>query len=121
MLRSGFWPDFVRFVRQQTVPFEGHVAQNVSIEECPAELNKSSVTIACTDFALLQLRETAIREIENIYSLRDAPTVRRFIRSHSEVIAVLIEAQPRLLQHFGPNVKVALEVVTDPEGDETDQ
>jgi hypothetical protein len=47
--------------------------------------------------------------------------VRHFVRCHPEVIETLIEARPRLEEHFGPQVKVSLELVSDPEADATEQ
>ena len=53
--------------------------------------------------------------LEEIYLFRNATAVRRFLQAYPRLIDVLLEAQPHLAKHFGPDPQVALEVVSDPE------
>ena len=58
---------------------------------------------------------TRLDDLEELYSLRDAATVWPFLLAHSQLVEVLLEAYPYLEEHFGPDPKVTLEVVNDPE------
>jgi len=59
--------------------------------------------------------------LEEMYSLRDATAVRRFLQTYPHVVKVLLDAYPYLLKHFGPDSQVTLEVVSDPEVADWDQ
>lgn len=54
-------------------------------------------------------------QIEEIYSLRNAETVRGFLHTYPQLIEVLLEAHVYLQRYFGPDPQVTLEVVSDPE------
>jgi hypothetical protein len=62
-----------------------------------------------------------LQEIKNLqrlaesYAFRDEATVRSFLHDHPQVIEVLLEAYTRLQGYFGPDLRVTLEVVRDPE------
>jgi hypothetical protein len=56
-----------------------------------------------------------LHQIEEMYSLRHAATVRRFLHVYPHLIQVLLEAHVYLQKYFGPDPQVALEVVSDPE------
>lgn len=53
--------------------------------------------------------------LERIYSLRSAAAVRRFLHSYPELLEVLLEAHIHLRRCFGSDLRVTLEVVSDPE------
>lgn len=94
------------------------VAPTVSTGKHSTESATISATDAWIDSALVEVLEAGIGEIEARYSLRDAPTVRQYLRDYPEVIEVLIEARPHLEEHFGTEVRVSLEVINDPEAAE---
>jgi hypothetical protein len=56
-----------------------------------------------------------------MYLLRNATAVHRFLQAYPRLIDVLREAQLHLAKHFGPDPQVALEVVSDPEVDDSKQ
>jgi hypothetical protein len=78
-----------------------------------------SATVSAVDdwdrATLAGLLEAGIGEIETIYEMRDVPSVRQYLRNHPELIQVLLEAHPYLKEIFGTQVRVFLEIVTDPE------
>ena len=55
------------------------------------------------------------------YWFRDPPRVQQYLHSHPQLEEVLIDAWPHLRRHFGPDVQVFLEVVSDPEIETWDQ
>lgn len=59
--------------------------------------------------------------LEEMYSFRHATVVRRFLQIHPHLVKLLIDAYPYLLELFGPDPEVALEVVSDPEVEDWDQ
>lgn len=61
------------------------------------------------------LESSRLRQIEEIYSLRDPATAWRFLHTHPQLIEVLLEAHVYLQKYFGPDPQVALAVVSDPE------
>jgi len=62
-----------------------------------------------------------LHRLEEIYSLRDAATVRRFLHACPQLVEVLLEARVYLQKHFGPDPQVMLEVVSDPEAESRDE
>lgn len=66
-------------------------------------------------------REAQLHQLEEIYSLRQPAAVRRFLRTHSQLVEVLLDAYVYLQRHFGPDPQVVLEVVGDPEVDDWDE
>jgi len=62
-----------------------------------------------------------LSRIEEIYSLRDPPTIRQFLRTYPQLIDVLLEAYDYLRKYFGPDLQVTLEVVSDPEVEGMDE
>ena len=56
-------------------------------------------------------------KLRQIYSVRDATAVVRFLRLCPSLVDVLMEAQSQLECHFGADPQVVLEVVSDPEGE----
>jgi hypothetical protein len=74
------------------------------------------VDIAAQDVALLDIIESQrLHQLEEMYSLRNATTVRRFLHVHPQLIEVLLEARIYLQKYFGLDPQVTLEVVSDPE------
>ena len=61
--------------------------------------------------------EQSLRRIEELYSLNDRSTVKRFISNYPELANLLIEAFPHVQYHFGSYPDVELEVIRDPESD----
>jgi len=61
------------------------------------------------------IRSARLEKLEAMYSLRDRAEVEHFLQTYPHLINVLLESYPHLLEHFGSDVKVALEVVSDPE------
>jgi len=64
---------------------------------------------------------SAWSRLDEIYSTRDARTVHGFLRTHLQLVDVLLEASPYLDKHFGPNPHVVLEVLSDPEVEGADE
>jgi len=56
-----------------------------------------------------------LHQLEEMYSLRKAATVRRFLHVYPHLMQVLLEAHVYLQKYFGPEPQVTLEVVSDPE------
>jgi len=56
-----------------------------------------------------------LRQLEGLYLLRGSVAVRHFLRANPQLVSILLEAHFHLQEHFGPNLQVALEVVSDPE------
>lgn len=54
--------------------------------------------------------------LDNVYSVRDASKVYRFLQEHDELVGFLLEAYPQIEKHFGPAPQVKLQVISDPEG-----
>jgi len=59
--------------------------------------------------------EPEIQGLSRLYSFRNPTEVVNFLQTHSLLVPLLLEAYPRIEEHFGPNPEVVLEVVTDPE------
>lgn len=66
-------------------------------------------------------REAELQQLQELYIFREPTVIRQFLRTHSPLIEVLFEAWPHLHQHFGPDLQVALEVVSDPEVENWDE
>ena len=62
--------------------------------------------------------EQTRQQIENLYIVKDAQAVRRFIRLHPFLAALLVEAYGQLSEFFGPNPQASLSVACDPEQEE---
>lgn len=62
---------------------------------------------------LFQLQET--------YGLRLEPPVGRFLHAHPTLVDLLLEAYAYLEQYFGLNPQVGLEVVSDPDSDDSEE
>ena len=60
-------------------------------------------------------------QIEEIYSLRDPTSVRRFLHTYPQLVEVLLDAHVYLQKYFGPDPQVILEVVSDPEVEGMDE
>jgi len=74
------------------------------------------VDIAAQDVALLDIIESQrLHQLEEMYSLRNAAAVRRFLHTYPQLVEVLLEARLYLQKYFGPAPQVTLEVVSDPE------
>lgn len=74
------------------------------------------MNIATRYDALLDIMESQrLPQLEEMYSLRHAATVRHFLGAYPQLIAVLLEAHVYLQKYFGPALQVTLEVVRDPE------
>jgi len=72
--------------------------------------------------ALLDAVEShRFRRLEEIYSFRDAEAVRRFLHAYPQLVEVLLEAHVYLQKYFGPDPRVTLEVVSDPEVEGMDE
>lgn len=61
------------------------------------------------------LSQSITLALEQIYPLRNAAAVRRFLRTYPQLHEILLEAHTHLERYFGPNPQVTLEVVSDPE------
>ena len=58
--------------------------------------------------------------VERLYHMEHKVEVRRFLRKHPQVLAVLLEAYPHLQKHFGASPDVLLEVVADAEAEQSE-
>ena len=68
-----------------------------------------------------QRHVTGTQEVERHYSARHKMRVRAYLTAYPVLIPVLLEAVDYLFYLFGQNVKLTLEVVTDPEAPEEEQ
>jgi hypothetical protein len=74
------------------------------------------VDIAAQDITLLDIIESQrLHQLEEMYSLRHAAAVRRFLRAYPQLSEILLEARVYLQKYFGPDPQVTLKVVSDPE------
>jgi len=62
-----------------------------------------------------------MHQLEEIYSLRDAAAVRRFLYAYPQLLEVLLEAHVYLQKYFGSDPRVTLAVVSDPEVEGMDE
>ncbi|MSP12380.1 MAG: hypothetical protein EXR62_05415 [Chloroflexi bacterium] len=69
----------------------------------------------------MAIETTYLPEIQEIYAMRDSSSVQSFLESHPQLVGLLLEAYPHLLESFGPQPEVILEVVRNPEAEEPDQ
>jgi len=67
--------------------------------------------------SLVLEQEAKLRWVEENYMIRRKATVQRFLDTHPEIVEFLLEAYGQAQRHFGSDVQVALEVVSDPEVD----
>ncbi len=59
--------------------------------------------------------------LDRRFNLRDAPAVRRFLGRSADLISLLDEAFFQLQKQFGRDVSIALEVISDPEGEDAEE
>lgn len=62
-----------------------------------------------------------LQGLEKMCLVRNATAVHRFLQIHPDLMDVLVEARHRVLEHFGPETQVALELVRDPEVENWDE
>ncbi len=62
-----------------------------------------------------------LHALETSYRFRRAIAVRRFLQAYPHLVEFLHEARPYLKKHFGSELEVALEVVSDPEATDAKQ
>ena len=55
------------------------------------------------------------KKIEQVYSLRNAQTIGRFLQQHPHLIDFLLESYPYIEKYFGTQTKVFLDIFLDPE------
>ncbi len=87
------------------------------------ESASSNVDVYMIEYLVLRdiLGSARLHVLEETYSFRDATVVRRFLQIHPHLVKLLLDAYPYLLELFGPDPEVALEVVSDPEVADWDQ
>lgn len=85
-----------------------------------AALNHNIVLVHDT-LQELVAEDPRLHQIEKFYSLRNRTDVRRFLRTHPQLIEVLLDARAHVQEHFGSGIPVVLEVVSDPEVEGWDQ
>jgi hypothetical protein len=80
------------------------------------DIQKESIKPHAVQYvALMDISSQRLRRLEEIYSLRNAVAVKRFLLACPQLVEVLLEARVHLQRYFGPDLQVALEVVSDPE------
>jgi hypothetical protein len=86
-------------------------------------IQKESIRPHTVQYATLPdiIEGQCLHQLEEIYSLRDAATVRRFLHTCPQLVEVLLEAHGYLQEYFGPDPQVVLEVVSDPEAESVDE
>lgn len=86
-------------------------------------IQKESIRPHAIEYATLPdiTESRRLHPLEEIYSLRDAAAVRRFLHTYPQLVEVLLEASVYLQKHFGPDPQVTLEVVSDPEVEGVEQ
>lgn len=87
------------------------------------ETTKESIRPHAAQYVTLldTIESQDVYRLEEIYSFRDAATVRRFLHACPQLVEVLLEAHVYLQKHFGPDPQVTLRVVSDPEAESTDE
>ena len=87
------------------------------------EINKQSTKPHPAQYVTLldTIESQCLYRLEEIYSLRDAAAVRRFLQACPQLIELLLEAHVYLQEYFGPDPQVTLEVVSDPEAESMDE
>ncbi len=71
--------------------------------------------------SLLVEQGEKLSQLKSIYRLRDEADTPGFLRTYPVLIDLLLEAPIHLERCFGPNPQVVLEVVTDPESDDSEE
>lgn len=71
--------------------------------------------------SLLVQQSEKLAQIKGLYSLRDAAFVMGFLRIYPALIDLLLEAPTYLERTFGPNPQVVLEIVVDPESEDSEE
>jgi hypothetical protein len=61
------------------------------------------------------IEEVQLDQLQSTYLLRDASTVRQFLRNNPELLPLLRNAKPYVIKYFGEHPLISLEVITDPE------
>ena len=86
-------------------------------------IQKESIRPPAVQYATLLdvIEGQRLHRLEEIYSLRDAATVRRFLHACPQLVEVLLEARVHLQKYFGPDPQVTLEVISDPEAEGVDE
>ena len=62
--------------------------------------------------------EPALQTLEQLYTFRRPEEVSEFLRDHSFLVPLLLEAHGKIEQYFGSSSEVILEVITDPEAED---
>lgn len=66
-------------------------------------------------------QEEKLSQIRRIYGFRGEAEAVRFLRMHPALIDLLLEAPPHVERYFGANPEVVLEVVVDPEANDSEE
>ena len=87
------------------------------------ETKKESIRLHAAQYVTLPdtIESQRLYQLEEVYSLRDAAAVRRFLHACPQLVEVLLEAHVYLQKYFGPDPQVTLRVVSDPEAESMDE
>jgi len=76
------------------------------------------MTIQIVDTASVFQKAPKPEALEKLYTYRRPMEVKGYIKAHSFLVPLLVEAYDKIGEYFGSNPAVVLEVVTDPEADD---
>ena len=87
------------------------------------EAKKESIRLHAAQYVTLPdtIESQHLYQLEEVYSLRDAAAVRRFLHHCPQLVEVLLDAHVYLQKYFGPDPQVTLRVVSDPEAESIDE
>ena len=97
---------------------------NKWLEQCLLEQSSECVYTDClkqsTELQEL-LSSTQPPRLDEMYSFRDATSVHNYLQIHPNLIGRLTEAHSQLQKYFGPERTIVLQVVKDPEAEDSQQ
>ena len=67
------------------------------------------------------VEKTHLRNVETLYSFRNITEIQQFLQDHHFLVNFLIEAHPYVSKYFGDYPQIALELISDPEIDGSEQ
>ncbi|MDZ7359927.1 MAG: hypothetical protein ONB46_04270 [candidate division KSB1 bacterium] len=76
------------------------------------------MAIQIVDTMRAPAKEPKPEVLKKLYNFRRPVEVKDFLAAHPFLVQLLVEAHDKIGNYFGPQSKVVLEVVTDPEADD---
>lgn len=88
---------------------------NIEVPTVPNTLLKHDDTLQSA------VENTHLRNVETLYSFRNVAEIQQFLQEHHVLVNFLIEAHPYVSKYFGDHPQIALELISDPEIDGSEQ